>query len=158
MKQGIISVLSALTGLAAGVVMTGRRMGGQIEEKQKKADKHMSLYLMMNQWVKVKQEGKNLSSYFEREGYKNIAIYGMSYAGETLVEELKGSTVTVKYGIDRNADRLYMDFDMVTPDCHLEAVDAIVVTSITFFEEIEELLKEKVDCPIISLDDILYEV
>lgn len=55
-KKGMISVLSALAGLMAGVVMTGRRMGGQIEEKQKKADKHMSLYLMMNQWVKVKQE------------------------------------------------------------------------------------------------------
>lgn len=47
---------------------------------------------------------------------------------------------------------------MVTPDCYLDTVDAIVVTSITFFEEIEEMLKEKVDCPIISLDDILYEV
>ena len=157
-KKGMISVSSALAGLIAGVVMTGRRMGGQIEEKQKKADKHMSLYLMMNQWVKVKQEGKNLSSYFEREGYKNLAIYGMSYAGETLAAELKDSTITVKYGIDRNADRLYMDFEMVTPDCYLDTVDAIVVTSITFFEEIEEMLKEKVDCPIISLDDILYEV
>jgi hypothetical protein len=37
-------------------------------------------------------------------------------------------------------------------------VDAIVVTAITFFDEIEEKLSEKIDCPIISLDDILYEV
>ena len=59
----------------------------------------MSLFLMMNQWVKVKQDGKNLSSYFEKEGYKQIAIYGMSYAGETLMEELIDSPVTVKYGI-----------------------------------------------------------
>lgn len=35
-KKGMISVLSALAGLMAGVVMTGRRMGGQIEEKQKR--------------------------------------------------------------------------------------------------------------------------
>ena len=157
-KKGMISVLSALAGLMAGVVMTGRRMGGQIEEKQKKADKHMSLYLMMNQWVKVKQEGKNLSSYFEREGYKNLAIYGMSYAGETLMEELIDSPVTVKYGIDRNAEMIFADVDIVTPDASLEPVDAVVVTAITFFEEVEEMLRQKVDCPIISLEDILYDV
>ena len=40
----------------------------------------------------------------------------------------------------------------------LETVDAVVVTAITFFDEIEERLSEKVDCPIISLEDILYEV
>ena len=157
-KKGMISVLSALAGLMAGVVMTGRRMGGQIEEKQKKADKHMSLYLMMNQWVKVKQEGKNLSSYFEREGYKNLAIYGMSYAGETLLEEFRDSEVAVAYAIDRNADGIYTDVDVVSMEDELAPVDAVVVTAIAFFDEIEEKLSEKLDCPILSLEDILYEV
>ena len=40
----------------------------------------------------------------------------------------------------------------------LKPVDAIVVTAITFFDEIKEKLSEKIDCPIISLEDILYEV
>ena len=157
-KKGMISVLSALAGLMAGVVMTGRRMGGQIEEKQKKADKHMSLYLMMNQWVAVKQEGKNLADYFEKMGYKTIAIYGMSYAGERLVEELKGSNIQIKYGIDKNAETIYSDIEIVTLEDELEEVDAIVVTPIFFFDEIEEKLSAKTDCPIISLEDILYEV
>ena len=43
-------------------------------------------------------------------------------------------------------------------DDNLEDVDAIVVTAITFFDEIEEQLQSKVSCPIISLEDILYEV
>ena len=158
MKKGVIGVLTALAGAAAGVAVTARRMSDQIEEKQKKADKHMTLFLMMNQWVKVKQDGKNLSLYFEREGYKEIAIYGMSYAGETLMEELVDSPVTVKYGIDRNAEKILADVDVVTPDAFLEPVDAIVVTSVTFFEEIEEILRQKTDCPIISLEDILYDV
>ena len=158
MKKGVIGVLTALAGAAAGVAVTARRMSDQIEEKQKKADKHMTLFLMMNQWVKVKQEGKNLSLYFEREGYKEIAIYGMSYAGETLMEELVDSPVTVKYGIDRNAEKILADVDVVTPDAFLEPVASIVVTSVTFFEEIEEILRQKTDCPIISLEDILYDV
>lgn len=112
----------------------------------------------MNQWVKVKQDGKNLATYFEREGYKEIAIYGMHFAGETLVEELMGSNIVVKYGIDRNADKIYAEFDIVRPDAPLEEVDAIVVTAVTFMEEIVQMLKDKVDCPILSLEDILYQV
>ena len=40
----------------------------------------------------------------------------------------------------------------------LEPVDAVVVTAITFFNEIEQKLSKKLDCEIISLEDILYEV
>lgn len=158
MNKGVIGVLSLLAGAAAGAAGTGKVIGKQINVNKQMSDKHLALFLMMNQWVKVKQEGKNLASYFEEEGYKEIAIYGMSYAGETLVEELKGSNIKIKYGIDQKADSIYEEFDVVSPDDVLEKVDAIVVTSITFFDEIEEKLSEKVDCPIISLEDILYEV
>ena len=113
---------------------------------------------MMNQWVKIKQEGKNLSTYFENKGYKRIAIYGMSYAGETLVDELKDTGIEVVYGIDQNADSIFADIDIVTMDDTLEDVDAVVVTAITFFGEIEEKLHGKLNCSIISLEDILYEV
>ena len=113
---------------------------------------------MMNQWVKVKQEGKNLSAYFEKNGYKKIAIYGMSYAGETLVDELKETEVQIAYAIDKNANSIYSDINVITMDDNLEDVDAIVVTAITFFDEIEEQLQSKVSCPIISLEDILYEI
>lgn len=158
MKKGVIGALSLLAGAAGGAIGVGKVTGAKVNDRQKLADKHLALYLMMNQWVKVKQEGKNLASYFEQNGYKRIAIYGMSYAGETLIEELQGSDIQVAYGIDRNADTLYADIDIVTLEDSLGEVDAIVVTAITFFDEIEEKLSEKVDCPIISLEDILYEV
>ena len=112
----------------------------------------------MNQWVAVKQEGKNLADYFDKQGYKSIAIYGMSYAGERLLEELKCSDIQVQYGIDKNADNIYMDVNIVTMEDELKPVDAIVVTPIFFFDDIEEELSQKIDCPIISLEDVLYEV
>ncbi len=158
MKKGIIGAMSLLVGAAGGAIGVGKVTGTKINDKQQLANKHLALFLMMNQWVKVKQEGKRLSSYFERNGYGKIAIYGMSYAGETLIEELKGSNVEVAYGIDQNADTIYADVDIVTMEDHLDDVDAIVVTAITFFDEIEEKLSAKVSCPIISLEDILYEV
>ena len=158
MKKGIIGILSAIVGAGAGATAVKKTMDSKVSSWQNLSDKHLALFLMMNQWVKVKQEGKNLSQYFEKNNYKNIAVYGMSYAGETLVDELKNSTVNIKYGIDKNADRLYSEVDIVTMDENLEEVDAVVVTAITFFDEIADMLEEKLSCPIISLEDILYEV
>ncbi len=113
---------------------------------------------MMNQWVKIKQENKSIADYLEQNGYKEIAIYGMNYVGETLLDELANSNIKVKYAIDKNADAIYSDIDVVTPDDELTEVDAVIVTAITFFDEIEEHLLDKMDCPILSMEDILYEV
>ena len=40
----------------------------------------------------------------------------------------------------------------------LAPVDVIVVTAISYFDEIEEKLSERVDCPVVSLEDIVYEL
>lgn len=158
MKKGIIGFVSLLAGTVGGAVSVGRITGKQIRKKQQMSEKHLALYLMMNQWVKAKQKGRNLASYLEKDGYHKIAVYGMSYAGETLVDELNDTNIQVVYGIDKNADRIYADINIVSPDDELQSVDAVIVTPITFFEEIEEKLSEKMDCPILSLEDILYEV
>lgn len=158
MKRGIISILSVLAGAAIGSGATGQKLSKKVDIHRNYSQKHLSLFLMMNQWVKVKQEGKNLATYFERNGYRKIAVYGISYAGETLLEELKGTDIHVAYGIDKNADAIYADVNVVSMEDIIEDVDAIVVTAITFFDEIEEALSAKVSCPILSLEDILYEV
>ena len=158
MKKPVISILSTLTGAIIGAGAVGKMSMGKTQGIKAMSDKHLALFLMMNQWVKVKQEGKNLSRYFEQNGYKKIAVYGMSYAGETLIDELKGTGIDVAYGIDKSYDSIYSDVDIVSVEDELEKVDAIVVTAISFFDEIEEQLSEKIDCPIVSLEDILYEV
>lgn len=158
MKKGIISVLSVLTGAAIGAGLTGKVKEESLKQANHYGNKHLEMFLMMNQWVKVKQEGGNLASFFEKNNYKKIAIYGMGYAGETLVEELKGSDIEIAYGIDQKADSIFADINVVFPDNPLDDVDAIVVTAITFFDEIEERLSKKVDCPILSLEDVLYEM
>ena len=144
MKKGVISALSVLAGAAIGAGAMGNVVSKATDKAQAMSDKHLALFMMMNQWVRVKQEGKNLSAYFVKNGYKKIAVYGMSYAGETLMEELKDSEVKIAYGIDKNADEIYADVDIVSVDDDLEQVDAIVVTAITFFDEIQEKLSQKI--------------
>ena len=122
------------------------------------SDRHLALFTLMNQWVKVKNEGKDLVAYLEENGYKKIAIYGMSYVGETLFKDLQGTDIQVAYGIDRRGDSIYTDIDVFTMEDDLDDVDVVIVTAITFFDEIEEKLCEKVTCPIVSIEDILYEI
>lgn len=158
MKKAVILILSALTGAAFGAGAEKKVSMNTMKKSQELADKHLALFLMMNRWVKIKQEGKCLAEYFVRNKYKKIGIYGMSYAGKTLVEELKGTEVVVAYGIDQNVGSVSKDVDILTVDDDLREVDVIVVTAITYFDEIEAQLLERVDCPIVSLEDILYEV
>ena len=122
------------------------------------ADKHRDLFLLMNQWVKIKQEGKSISEYLQQSGYKKVAIYGLSYVGETLLDELKDSSIMLAYGIDKNADNIYADIDVVSLNDKLDEVDVIIVTAITFFDQIVEELSNKVKCPIVSIEDILYDI
>lgn len=158
MKKSMVGITMALAGVGLGAAAVKKASENKAQKWQQMSDKHLALFLMMNQWVKVRQEGKTLSEYFERNNYKNIAIYGMSYAGETLVDELKDSRICVKYGIDKKASRINKEIDLVTIEDNLQEVDAVVVTAIAFFDEIAEKLEKRLNCPILSLEDILYEV
>ena len=77
--------------------------------------------------------------------------------GERLYEELAGSGIEVKYIIDKNVDGIYSEVNVVTPDEELEEVDVIVVTAPHYFDEIEEMLSQKVDYPVISIEDVVYQ-
>ena len=159
MKKGGVAILGALLGAVAGAAGAGYVGSKQVSKKTVKVDKFKGYYNMLNQWLILKQEGKNLSEYFVTNGYKTIAIYGMGEMGNRLYDELKGSDITVKYAIDKNAASTYSELDVIDPDvAEFEAVDAIIVTATFAFDEIEEMLSEKVECPIVSLEDVVFEV
>ena len=80
----------------------------------------------------------------------------MKELGELLVRELEGTEIEIKYIIDQNADSIETDIPKHKPCDELEPVDAIVVTAIYYFQDIEESLSQKVDCQIISLEDAVY--
>lgn len=158
MKKSFVYVFAGMVGAVVATIGVKGKMQEKIDIERDFSKKHLELFLLMNQWVKLKQEGKNLASYFENHGYYKIAIYGMSYVGETLAEELDGTTIKIEYGIDQKVDSIYAEFDILSPESKLKNVDVIVVTAIKFFDDIKEKLKQKVSCPIISLEDILYEM
>lgn len=154
----MVGVLSGILGATAGALAVGKVTGKTIDEKQGKVDKFKSYYNMLNQWLSLKQEGKSLDDYFKENNYKAIAIYGMGEMGNRLYEELKNTEVEVKYAIDKNAESTYSELDVMDIDDEMPQVDVVIITAVFAFDEIMENIEDKFDCPIISLEDVVYEV
>lgn len=158
MKKGMVGVLGGILGATVGALAVGKVTGKTIDEKQGKVDKFKSYYNMLNQWLSLKQEGKSLDEYFKENNYKTIAIYGMGEMGNRLYEELKNTEVEVKYVIDKNAESTYSELDVMDIDDEMPQVDVVIITAVFAFDEIMENIEDKFDCPIISLEDVVYEV
>lgn len=162
-KRCIISIfigiiIGIIMGGISGGAIIGNIMSKNIDKYKKLTDKNLALFLLMNNWLKTKLAGGSIREYFEKEGYKSVAIYGMSHVGERLLEELKSSDIEIKYAIDRNATWIYSDVEVYLPNDNLPDVDVVVVTAVYFFDEVLSNLKDKVRCPIISLEDVLCNI
>lgn len=158
----IITVIMTIVGLIIGAIIVGKVVVKptfeEIRRLREESAKHLDLYLLMNDWVHIKQNRKSLSSYFEKNGYKKIAIYGMNYVGETLVKELQGTNIEIAVGIDKNANSMTSSIKLVTIENFEDIVDAVIVTPIVFFDSIADSLEKKIDCPVVSIEDVVYEV
>lgn len=120
--------------------------------------KYKRLFCMMSRWIQLKQKGKSLAEWFLLNNYKNIAIYGLGNVGECLVAELKDSPIRIIYGIDQSSGIRCSLKTVITPEREFKKVDAIIITAIIYAEEIRKEFAKKVDCPFISIEDIIYNI
>ncbi len=151
-----------IVALFAGIILIGHQIiafqRSKCLKKDEDAIKFKKMFQMMLQWVILKQSGYNLSEYFILHGYRHIAIYGMSTLGELLKDELEDTDIEVVYGIDKKAKEIYTNIDVFVPNGNLPEADLVVVTAVAYFDDIKNDLVQYVQCPILSLEDILYDV
>lgn len=157
-KSVLGTVVGTALGAAGGAFLTKGKVDKERARQKELADKHLALFIMMCEWMRTKQEGKSVPAYLKEKGYKKVAIYGLSYAGERLLDELCDNGIEVKYAVDKKADPVYFDTEICRPEEDLEEVDAVIVTAITFYDEIRTMLETKLQCPILSLEDIIQEL
>lgn len=117
--------------------------------------KNLSIMNIFDRWLRIKEDGKALVSYFQTKHYENIAIYGIGMVGKHLLVELKGSSVNVIYGIDKRGKKWQYPFPIYDLDTELPEADVIVVTVAYEFEAIYRELRRKSAGKIISLEEIL---
>lgn len=149
-------------GFLFGMFLTGffllRIQQDCINKWKRLAQKNIGLFLLMDQWVNVKQEGKKIEAYFIKNNYKRIAIYGMGSVGLRLVKELKDTEIEIAYGIDQNSANIYSDIKLVTMGEELSDVDAVIVTVAGGFDAISDKLSERMKCPMVAIEDIINEI
>lgn len=108
--------------------------------------------------LKAKQDDKKLEGYFTRNGYREIAIYGMADIGNCLWKELKGSReVRVIYGIDQGMPKTEEDIRVYRLEDirNLEQPDVVVVTLPHIYDVIEAEIKKYVECKIVSVMEVV---
>lgn len=157
-KKGILGMVLMGLASAGAVALSVKTSQDAIAEKDQKINKFKNYYNMLNEWLYLKQNGTSLDTYFKKNDYNSIAIYGMGEMGSRLYDELKESDVTVKYAIDKNAASVYSGLEVIDPEEEFPEVDVVVVTATFAFDEIENSIENKVNCPIVSLEDVVYEV
>lgn len=157
MKKGV-KLAGVLAAVAVLIYFITKWQQNCINLWKLRADKNRGMFLLMDQWVNIKQEGSGLEKYFIKNNYRRIAVYGMGDVGKRLVKELKNSEVEIVCGIDRNRDNIYSDIKIVTMDDQLPCVDVVIVTVLKEFYTIRDALAAKTDCPVVAIEDILNEI
>ncbi len=154
MKKIISFVLGASVGAWAAHTITK-----YFEPPRKeKGDKYKSYYNMLTKWLELEEEGNPVDYLLKEPGYEKIAVYGMGNIGKHLCSVLKETDVEVVCGIDSYAENDVKDVTVFSINDELPEVDAIIVTIPFAFTEIQENLEKKVECPIVSLEHILFEL
>lgn len=160
MKKNGIAIVSGLVGGVIGATSMGKFSRNIIEDRDKRIDKFKSYYNMLNQWLYIKQDNRNLEEYFKKNNYKRIAVYGLGEMGSRLVDELKNTEIELVYGIDKNVDNVFCDITAYSVDDIEDVsdkVDVVIVTAIFAYDEIEEQLNDILNCDIISLEEVVYD-
>ena len=130
----------------------------QYQESYQYFDKTYRNYGVLKKWFLLHKQGKRVSDYFAYNHYQSIAVYGMAELGQFFVSELENSGFDIKYGIDRRAGAITAKIPVLTLEDMLPPVDVVIVTVVYYFNQIADSLKDRLECPVISIEDVLYSI
>ena len=143
-----------------GAIAVNYKKRRELDYCRQKVDKALREMKLFEQWLLVKQDGKQISDYFQKKAINTIAIYGMGNIGERLYDELKDQNGIVKYAVDQKGKRICSEIE-VHPGVDIGGrrnMKKIVVTTVHCFEEVKKNISEMTDIPVLSLEEILYEM
>lgn len=153
----IICIVLILASFAGGIWLTYTRMLKETIKSRESYEKFHSMYQMLERLIYCKQAGYSIGGYLQQSGITKIAIYGCGDIGRILYNELLDEDIEVKYGIDKNT-KIDFPIEIRSLSESLDEVDAVIVTSIAYFSDIEEELRKLMKCRILALDDVIYEI
>lgn len=154
MKKGIVVGLISLVSFMAGFILGGKVLVSMINDYRRRMKRNLSNMMLFNDWLEFLYSGGKIEQYFYNYGYKRIMIYGNGYIGKRLQQALTQTGIEVTAIMDKAAlsdkEGLVIGMDSKIPD-----IDCIIVTPVYYYEEIFDILRKKIDVPIISIKELL---
>lgn len=130
------------------------------EEKEKKLlEKYANFVFLLDFWMKLIEDGKDIDAFFRKRGYDNISIYGMGILGKHLKCQLENAGLSVLFVID--SDKIFYDdrcFNLDTEISRIRQPDVIVVTPIVEYKGIREKIEKLTTAKIISLEEVILSI
>lgn len=136
----------------------------EVVNKEKSLERINAYYKLTYEWMQIKNQGKVVTNFLQKNNINKIAIYGKGSLGELFLQELKNSNIKVVCFIDQNYSRKPQTENAV-PIISIKKftelgtdVDAVIVTPIHIYDDIKNEISSIIKCDkIISLEDIIYK-
>lgn len=117
-------------------------------------------FMFLLSWYDVREQGIDISGYFDSNGFRNIAVYGVGEIGRRVISDFQNCGIHIACCIDRMQLESYNGIPCILPNqVPEEQLDVIVVTPVDFYNEIEKSLMDSgASCLVISVDEIYAEL
>ena len=109
-------------------------------------------------WLNLKNQEISLAEYMNRQGYKRIAIYGVTNLGKRLYQDLSKEHVEVSCFIDINASYLDGPVPIYLPEEELPEMDVVIISLVQDEKQIRKMLREKMTTEIRTIAELIEEV
>lgn len=110
---------------------------------------------ILETWLTLKEQNITLEKTLYMRNISKIAIYGGGILGKHLYRELEGTNIHVECFIDQSKRTVVTNVSTVLPETYIGEVDAIVVTPVMEFAQIQEKLMKYYSCDIVSLETLV---
>lgn len=122
----------------------------------KERDKFLDMYILLDKWMTLWEKGRNISEYFQRKGYKHMAIYGRGRIGIRAAKELMENGINICYFIDRNKQESPGSIKTVTPGELFEIKEPVLITLVKEeAAEVRKVLKQKGTTPVYFIEEVI---
>lgn len=144
-----------LAGMLAGIVTDRICIHKLLREKNDMIENTKANLLVLEEWLAMRCRGCSIADALKRRGFRAVAIYGMGTLGSHLYQELENSDIQVKYIIDRRPIKGVYHAEVCSAEEKISGVDAVIVTSVYQFEEMERQIRKSNEIQVISLLELL---
>lgn len=114
-------------------------------------------YKVLNKWMFMKNEGKNIDTILCSRGIKKVAIFGMGDMARHVIKELEHGDCEISGVIDFSSDYFYEDIQTKRIEDFEDEADIVIYTDAFLDSQIVERLKERFYEKVFSLSDIIFE-